>query len=179
MRQDGLTKSQAVAWLKENSGATFTRPAVAPAAPARMLKPRDAEALLQRVVNFYARTLRKDETGLGYLKRRNLSGATLEVFRVGLRQRHAAPGVAEVGQRDPKSENFGRVERKGAGTLSRLRHGADFRRGGKRVRHLRTARERRRAAASRTCPARIAACGMGRRLKSIKRCLSPRRFWTA
>ncbi|MGA9450122.1 MAG: CHC2 zinc finger domain-containing protein [Verrucomicrobiia bacterium] len=83
MRQDGLTKSQAVAWLKENSGATFTRPAVAPAAPARMLTPRDAEALLQRVVNFYARTLRKDETGLGYWQRRNLSGATLEAFRAG------------------------------------------------------------------------------------------------
>jgi len=83
MRQDGLTKSQAVAWLKENSGATFTRPAV-PATPARILKPEDAEALLQRVVKFYVRTLRKDETGMSYLNRRNLSGATLlEVFQVG------------------------------------------------------------------------------------------------
>ena len=83
MRQDGLTKSQAVAWFKENSGATFTRPAV-PAAPARILKPEDAEALLQRVVKFYARTLRKDETGMSYLNRRNLSGATLlEVFQIG------------------------------------------------------------------------------------------------
>jgi DNA primase catalytic core len=84
MRQDGLTKSQAVAWLKENSGATFTRPAVVPAAPARILKPEDAEALLQRVVKFYVRTLRKNETGMSYLNRRNLSGATLlEVFQVG------------------------------------------------------------------------------------------------
>ena len=83
MRQDGLTKSQAVAWLKENSGATFTRPTV-PAAPARILKPEDAEALLQRVVKFYVRTLRKDETGMSYLNRRNLSGATmLEAFQIG------------------------------------------------------------------------------------------------
>ena len=89
MRRDGLTKSQAVAWLKEHSGATFTRPAVSatpamPAAPARILKPEDAEALLQRVVKFYARTLRKDATGMSYLNRRNLSGATmLEVFQIG------------------------------------------------------------------------------------------------
>jgi DNA primase catalytic core len=83
MRQDGLTKSEAVAWLKENSGATFTRPAVVPAAPARILKPEDAEALLQRVVKFYVRTLRKDPAGMGYLNRRNLSGTTLEFFQVG------------------------------------------------------------------------------------------------
>jgi DNA primase catalytic core len=84
MRKDGLTKSEAVAWLKENSGATFTRPAVVPAAPARILKPEDAEALLQRVVKFYVRTLRKDPAGMGYLNRRNLSGATLlEFFQVG------------------------------------------------------------------------------------------------
>lgn len=84
MRKDGLTKSQAVAWLKENSGATFTRPAPVPAPPARILKPADAETLLQRVVKFYVRTLRKDETGMSYLNRRNLSGATLlEVFQVG------------------------------------------------------------------------------------------------
>ena len=88
MRMDGLTKSQAVAWLKEHSGSVFTRtpPAAAvPAAPAnRILKPDDAEALLQRVVKFYARTLRKDETGMSYLNRRNLSGATLlEVFQIG------------------------------------------------------------------------------------------------
>jgi DNA primase catalytic core len=83
MRRDGLTKSQAVAWLKEHSGGVFTRPAVS-APPARILKPEDAEALLQRVVKFYARTLRKDETGMSYLNRRNLSGATLlEVFQVG------------------------------------------------------------------------------------------------
>ena len=83
MRRDGLTKSQAVAWLKEHSGSVFTRTPPA-AAPARILKPEDAEALLQRVVKFYARTLRKDETGMSYLNRRNLSGATLlEVFQIG------------------------------------------------------------------------------------------------
>ncbi len=83
MRQDGLSKSQAIAWLKENSGSVFARPAkVTP--PAKQMKPEDAEALLQRVVNFYSRTLRKDDTGMSYLNKRNLSGATLlEVFRVG------------------------------------------------------------------------------------------------
>jgi DNA primase len=84
MRQDGLTRSQAVAWLKENSGGVFARTPPPPTAPARVLKPEDAEALLLRVVNFYARTLRKDDAGMSYLNRRNLSGATLlEVFRVG------------------------------------------------------------------------------------------------
>jgi DNA primase catalytic core len=84
MRKDGLTKSQAIAWLKENSGGVFARTVPTAAAPARVLKPEDAEALLQRVVNFYTRTLRKDETGMSYLNKRNLSGATLlEVFRVG------------------------------------------------------------------------------------------------
>ena len=83
MRKDGLTKSEAVAWLKENSGATFTRPAVVPAPPARILKTEDAAALLQRVVKFYVRTLRKDPAGMGYLNRRNLSGTTLEFFQVG------------------------------------------------------------------------------------------------
>jgi DNA primase catalytic core len=84
MRKDGLNKSQAVAWLKENSGSVFARTPPPPAAPARVLKPEDAEALLLRVANFYARTFRKDEAGISYLNKRNLSGATLlEVFRVG------------------------------------------------------------------------------------------------
>ena len=84
MRKDGLTKSQAIAWLKENSGSVFARTVPTAAAPARVLKPEDAEALLQRVANFYARTFRKDEAGISYLNQRNLSGATLlEVFRVG------------------------------------------------------------------------------------------------
>ena len=39
---------------------------------------------MQRVVKFYVRTLRKDEAGMSYLNRRNLSGATLlEVFQIG------------------------------------------------------------------------------------------------
>ena len=83
MRQDGLTKSEAVAWLKEHSGSVFTR-TTPTAAPAKILKPEDAEALLQRVVKFYVRTLRKDPAGMGYLNRRNLSGATmLEAFQIG------------------------------------------------------------------------------------------------
>jgi len=84
MRQDGLTKSEAIAWLKENSGATFATPPAAPAAPAKMLNPQDAGTLLQRVVTFYHRTLRKDAGGMAYLKQRNLTDAgMLEVFQVG------------------------------------------------------------------------------------------------
>ena len=83
MRQDGLSKSQAIAWLKENSGGTFMRPA-ASAPPAKMLNPQDAGTLLQRVVTFYHRTLRKDAGGMAYLKKRNLADAgMLEVFQVG------------------------------------------------------------------------------------------------
>jgi DNA primase catalytic core len=84
MRKDGLTKSQAVAWLKEHSGSVFTRSQAPTAAPPRILKPEDAEALLRRVVKFYVRTLRKDPAGMSYLKGRNLSGATmLEAFQIG------------------------------------------------------------------------------------------------
>jgi DNA primase catalytic core len=83
MRKDGLSKSEAIAWLKKNSGEVFMRP-VASAPPARILKPEDAETLLQRVVKFYIRTLRKDAAGMSYLNKRNLSGATmLEVFQIG------------------------------------------------------------------------------------------------
>jgi DNA primase len=83
MRQDGLSKSEAIAWLKENSGETFMRPAVS-APPAKMLNPQDAGTLLQRVVTFYHRTLRKDAGGMAYLKKRNLADAgMLEVFQTG------------------------------------------------------------------------------------------------
>jgi DNA primase catalytic core len=83
MRKDGLSKSEAIAWLKKNSGEVFARPAPS-APPARILKPEDAEALLQRVVKFYMRTLRKDAAGMSYLNKRNLSGATLlEFFQIG------------------------------------------------------------------------------------------------
>ena len=100
MRRDGLTKGQAVAWLKEHSGQVFARVEPAPAAPAKILKPQDAEALLQRVVNFYAKTLHKDKAGMAYLKRRNLSDATmLEIFRAGYSNgtlREALPKSGEL-----------------------------------------------------------------------------------
>jgi DNA primase catalytic core len=85
MRKDGLSKSQAVAWLKENSGclrtATELRP---PARPTTPLKPQDAAALLQRVVAFYSKTFRKDRKGQDYLTGRKLSEAALfDVFQVG------------------------------------------------------------------------------------------------
>jgi len=57
------------------------RPPV-PAAPA--LSPAETARLLQRVVSFYAKTLRKDQAGLDYLKSRKLDDpAMLDVFQVG------------------------------------------------------------------------------------------------
>ena len=97
MRKDGLTKSEAVAWLKENSGATFTRPVVVPAPPARILKPEDAEALLQRVVKFYVRTLRKDPAGMDYLNRRKLVGHDAGIFSSRLQQRHLLRALPKAG----------------------------------------------------------------------------------
>jgi len=64
-------------------GETFTRPA-ASVPPAKMLNPQDAGTLLQRVVTFYHRALRKDAGGMAYLKKRNLADAgMLEVFQTG------------------------------------------------------------------------------------------------
>ena len=142
MRKDGLTKSQAVAWLKENSGSVFARTPPPPAAPARVLKPEDAEALLQRVANFYARTFRKDEAGISYLNQRNLSGATLlEVFRVGYANGTLHKALPKSGDIIRNLKTLGRVEREGAGTLSRLRHRSDLRCRRKSRWHLRQAHE--------------------------------------
>jgi DNA primase len=52
--------------------------------PKKILKPGEAAALLQRVVNFYVKTLAKDRAGLDYLKSRNLSDAAmLGTFQIG------------------------------------------------------------------------------------------------
>jgi len=54
------------------------------AEPKKILKPGDAANLLQRVVNFYVKTLAKDRAGLDYLKSRNLADATtLGTFQIG------------------------------------------------------------------------------------------------
>ena len=54
------------------------------AEPKKILKPGEAAALLQRVVNFYVKTLAKDPAGLDYLKGRKLAEAvTLGTFQIG------------------------------------------------------------------------------------------------
>jgi len=54
------------------------------AEPKKILKPGDAANLLQRVVNFYVKTLAKDRAGLDYLKGRKLAEATtLGTFQIG------------------------------------------------------------------------------------------------
>jgi DNA primase catalytic core len=54
------------------------------AEPKKILKPGDAANLLQRVVNFYVKTLAKDPAGLDYLKGRKLADATtLGTFQIG------------------------------------------------------------------------------------------------
>lgn len=54
------------------------------AGPKKILKPGEAAGLLQRVVNFYVKTLGKDPAGLDYLKSRKLAeAATLGTFQIG------------------------------------------------------------------------------------------------
>ncbi len=54
------------------------------AEPKKILKPGDAANLLQRVVNFYVKTLAKDRAGFDYLKGRKLDDATtLGTFQIG------------------------------------------------------------------------------------------------
>jgi DNA primase catalytic core len=54
------------------------------AEPKKILKPGDAANLLQRVVNFYVKTLAKERAGLDYLKGRKLADATtLGTFQIG------------------------------------------------------------------------------------------------
>jgi len=54
------------------------------AEPKKILKPGEAANLLQRVVNFYVKTLAKDRAGLDYLKGRKLAEAvTLGTFQIG------------------------------------------------------------------------------------------------
>ena len=80
MKKDGLTKQQAIDWLVRQSGGVIARGAD----PQPAARPQNPAALLQRVVNFYAKTFHKDRDGFDYLKGRKLVDATmLEVFQVG------------------------------------------------------------------------------------------------
>ena len=82
MKKDGLTKQQAIDWLVKHSGGAIARGAGPQPAAAAM--PQNPAALLQRVVNFYAKTFHKDRDGFDYLRGRKLDDATmLDVFQVG------------------------------------------------------------------------------------------------
>ena len=82
MKKDGLTKQQALDWLvKQSNGAIMRGGAVTRPAGVTVENP---AALLQRVVNFYAKTFHKDRDGFEYLKGRRLDDATLlDVFQAG------------------------------------------------------------------------------------------------
>ena len=112
---------------RETAACVFKRKPAPISAPEKPLQPQDAAALLQRVVAFYSKTFRKDRKGQDYLTGRKLSGSGV-VRRVPsrLQQRDVAQGAAQVGRNYPGLENLGRVERSRPGTLSRLRHRADF-----------------------------------------------------
>ena len=87
MKRDGLTKQQAIDWLVKQTGGVVQRGGAASIAATRPQAAggrAQAPALLQRVVNFYAKTFHKDRDGLEYLKSRNLTDATmLEIFQAG------------------------------------------------------------------------------------------------
>ena len=74
MKKDGLTKQQAIDWLVQQSNGVIQRGSAA-RPESRPAPPQNPAALLQRVVNFYARTLHKDRDGFDYLKGRQ-SGRT-------------------------------------------------------------------------------------------------------
>jgi DNA primase catalytic core len=78
-REAALKLCQAVPGVKP---ASTLKPSTAPAMPA--LSPAETARLLQRVVSFYGKTLRKDRAGLDYLKSRKLDDpAMLDVFQIG------------------------------------------------------------------------------------------------
>jgi DNA primase catalytic core len=73
--------------------------ATPPAKAAPAMKAGEQEALLQRVVTFYAKTLHKDRTGFEYLKSRNLvDAAMLDVFQVGYCNGTLPNAVAKSGE---------------------------------------------------------------------------------
>ncbi len=79
------------------ASALTTKAAVPKAAPA--MKAGEQEALLQRVVTFYAKTLHKDRAGFEYLKSRNLvDAAMLDVFQVGYCNGTLPNAVAKSGE---------------------------------------------------------------------------------
>ena len=73
--------------------------AAPPAKAVPTMKAGEQEALLQRVVTFYAKTLHKDRAGFEYLKSRNLvDAAMLDVFQVGYCNGTLPNAVAKSGE---------------------------------------------------------------------------------
>jgi DNA primase len=83
MHHEKYSKQQAIDWLVRRSGGAFQRAATSGEVPS-LPQGVNAEALLKRVVAFYAKALHQDRAGLEYLKLRKLDDPTmLEVFQVG------------------------------------------------------------------------------------------------
>jgi DNA primase catalytic core len=82
-RKEGISDREAALKLCQTvpgvKAASALKPSTAPA-----LSPAETARLLQRVVSFYGKTLRKDRAGLDYLKSRKLDDpAMLDVFQIG------------------------------------------------------------------------------------------------
>jgi DNA primase catalytic core len=102
-KKEGIGERQAA--LKLLTATPGVKPASAlppktpPAKAAPAMKAGEQEALLQRVVTFYAKTLHKDRAGFEYLKGRNLvDAAMLDVFQVGYCNGTLPNAVAKSGE---------------------------------------------------------------------------------
>jgi len=84
-KKEGITERQAaMKLLTATPGVKLASQVTAPASAPLPEPPPNPALLLQRVANFYAKTLRKDRAGLDYLKGRKLDDpALLEIFQVG------------------------------------------------------------------------------------------------
>jgi DNA primase catalytic core len=99
-KKEGITERQAaIKLLTATPGVTVAARVAAPPAKGTTMKPGEQEALLQRVVTFYAKTVHKDRAGFEYLKSRNLvDAAMLEVFQVGYCNGTLPNAVAKSGE---------------------------------------------------------------------------------
>jgi DNA primase catalytic core len=100
-KKEGISERQAaLKLLTATPGVKRASQVTAPPAKAApVMKPGEQEALLQRVVTFYAKTLHKDRAGFEYLKSRNLvDAAMLDVFQVGYCNGTLPNAVAKSGE---------------------------------------------------------------------------------
>ena len=100
-KKEGISERQAaLKLLTATPGVKVASQVTAPPAKAApVMKAGEQEALLQRVVTFYAKTLHKDRAGFEYLKSRNLvDAAMLDVFQVGYCNGTLPNAVAKSGE---------------------------------------------------------------------------------